>query len=129
MNGGSVTPDQYALLRAASAISESGNEEATAELATVAGALGIEWAFGKITYAGQSGPKPPTQFAPGDFAVTFAIDQGSVDTGVYASAWPKWSYKIAKAALIANKRVLVTYAPGKGGPVGHSLESVSLTTL
>ena len=129
MNDQSMISDRDALLRAISAISELGNGEATAELAAGAAALGTEWAFGRIQYAGQFGPTAPTQFTPGDFAVTFAIDQGSADTGVHASRWPEWAYKIAKAALVADKRVLVVYTAGQGGPFGQNLEYVTLTTL
>jgi hypothetical protein len=129
MNGESITADRDALLHAISAISDSGTAEATAELDSAAAGLGTDWAFGRIHYAGQWAPTAPTQFSPGDFAVTFAIDQGRTDTGVYASAWPKWAYNIAKAALVANKRVLVTYAGGQGGPFGQNLQFVTLSAL
>lgn len=128
MDGESITADRDALLRAISAISKPESEDATAALADAAGS-GTEWAFGKIHYAGRWAPTGPTQFAPGDFAVTFAIDQGSVDIGVYASAWPEWAYRIAEAALVADKRVFVSYVGGQGGPSGQNLQFVTLTTL
>jgi len=71
-------------------------------------------AFGTIPYAGR--------WATGEPAVTFNPAEG----GSYASTWPEWAYEISKAALLADKRVLLVY---ENEPFGENLVYVSLTTL
>ena len=83
-------------------------------LVTAAQRPGLKWAFGTIPYAGR--------WATGEPAVTF----NSPQTGSHASAWPEWAYEIAKDALLADRRVFITY---NDEPFGANLIFVSLTTL
>lgn len=66
---------------------------------------GFQSAVCTVAFAGQ--------YATGSFAV-----QVNSPTGGFSSTWPQWAFELAKAALVANKRVWVG---SNGDPFGSNL--------
>jgi len=79
----------------------------------IAGAVeqaGLQTSTGTIAFAGQ--------YASGSFAVQYNSPQGG-----FSSAWPEWAFKLAKDALLGNRRVWVA---SNGDPFGSNLVFVMI---
>lgn len=66
---------------------------------------GFKATTGTIAFAGQH--------STGSFAVQYNNQQGG-----FSSAWPEWAFKLAKDALLGNRRVWVA---SNGDPFGSNL--------
>jgi hypothetical protein len=75
------------------------------QLAEAVAQAGLDATTGTIAFAGQ--------YASGDYAVQYNNQNGG-----FSSAWPQWAFELAKAALLANKRVWVA---ANGDPFGFNL--------
>ena len=68
-------------------------------------ASGFQSSTGTIAFAGQD--------TSGSYSVQYNDQNGG-----FSSAWPQWAFELAKAALLANKRVWVA---SNGDPFGSNL--------
>ena len=68
-------------------------------------ANGFQASTGTIAFAGQN--------SDGSYSVQYNDQNGG-----FSSAWPQWAFDLAKAALLANKRVWVA---SNGDPFGSNL--------
>jgi len=71
---------------------------------------GFQATTGTIAFAGQ--------YATGSFAVQYNNPQGG-----FSSAWPEWAFRLAKDALLGNRRVWVA---SNGDPFGSNLVFVMI---
>jgi hypothetical protein len=75
------------------------------EIASAVEQAGLTTSTGTIAFAGQ--------YATGSFAVQY-----NSPTGGFSSSWPEWAFKLAKDALLGNRRVWVA---SNGDPFGSNL--------
>jgi hypothetical protein len=75
------------------------------QLVDAVAASGFQSSTGSIAFAGQD--------ANGSYSVQYNNQKGG-----FSSAWPQWAFELAKAALLANKRVWVA---SNGDPFGFNL--------
>ena len=80
------------------------------EIASAVEQAGLTTSTGTIAFAGQ--------YATGSFAVQY-----NSPTGGFSSAWPEWAFKLAKDALLGNRRVWVA---SNGDPFGSNLVFVMI---
>lgn len=80
------------------------------QLADIVAQAGLQSSTGTVAFAGQH--------ASGSFAVQYNDQNGG-----FSSAWPQWAFELAKAALLANKRLWVA---SNGDPFGFNLVFVMI---
>jgi hypothetical protein len=80
------------------------------QLADAVAQAGLQATTGTIAFAGRH--------SSGDYAVQYNDQNGG-----FSSAWPQWAFELAKAALLANKRVWVA---SNGDPFGSNLAFVMI---
>jgi len=80
------------------------------QLSDAVALAGFQASTGTIAFAGQYGT--------GTLAVQYNDQNGG-----FSSSWPQWAFELAKAALLANKRVWVA---SNGDPFGPNLVFVMI---
>jgi hypothetical protein len=91
-------------------VSSSEMQGVPREIASAIQQAGLTTSTGTIAFAGQ--------YATGSFAVQY-----NSPTGGFSSAWPEWAFKLAKDALLGNRRVWVA---SNGDPFGSNLVFVMI---